>query len=461
MILNHAPLPATAPLVTFTLTYLLNALWQVPLVFAAATLAARALRRFGPAAEHRLWVATLILQTLLPACSFPLLDWARALSAFLLGFLGAPAPHTSAGITVTLGPAYAHGLLRLPPALLPALAAAYFLLLTLAAARLARGLVHTHRLRLRARPAILPSALSLVWSRCARTFDVPDALLAVSSEILGPSTLGIRRRTVLLPSAWLHTLSEEDLATALAHEFAHMRRHDFAKNLALQLLSLPIAFHPVFRLTTARLAGTREMLCDELAAHALRGRDPYVRSLLRLASAVLADAPAPTLHAIGIFDANILERRVMNLTHKRLELHGIRRIVTLSAVAVLALGTCASALALRLEIAAPASATPAAPQTANTRTRVSGGVMAGQILNRVNPVYPESAKAAGISGTVVLDATIGFDGTIQALQIVSGPDELAAAAVEAVRQWTYKPYVLNGQPVEVQTTITVNFSLGQ
>jgi TonB family protein len=91
--------------------------------------------------------------------------------------------------------------------------------------------------------------------------------------------------------------------------------------------------------------------------------------------------------------------------------------------------------------------------------RVSAGVVAGLLISKVNPVYPPDAKAAGMQGSVVLRAMIGKDGTVEALQVVSGLPALTPSALDAVKQWTYKPYLLNGQPVEVDTTITVNYSL--
>jgi protein TonB len=91
--------------------------------------------------------------------------------------------------------------------------------------------------------------------------------------------------------------------------------------------------------------------------------------------------------------------------------------------------------------------------------RISGGVIAGNILTKTQPVYPPIAKAAHVGGTVVLHAIISKNGTIQSLQAVSGPDMLKGAALDAVRQWKYKPYLLNGEPTEVDTTITVNFNL--
>lgn len=81
----------------------------------------------------------------------------------------------------------------------------------------------------------------------------------------------------------------------------------------------------------------------------------------------------------------------------------------------------------------------------------------GQLLNRVEPVYPHIAVIGGIQGQVKLHAIIGRDGRIQSLNLVSGHPLLAHAALEAVEQWRYRPYVLNGERVEVETFITVNF----
>ena len=92
--------------------------------------------------------------------------------------------------------------------------------------------------------------------------------------------------------------------------------------------------------------------------------------------------------------------------------------------------------------------------------RVSGGVMAGNIVRKVPPVYPQSAKDRRVSGAVTLKAWIGKDGHIQSLQLMNAADpDLAVAAIAAVRQWSYKPYLLNGEPVDVETTIIVNFNL--
>ncbi|HVB58133.1 MAG TPA: energy transducer TonB [Candidatus Acidoferrales bacterium] len=99
---------------------------------------------------------------------------------------------------------------------------------------------------------------------------------------------------------------------------------------------------------------------------------------------------------------------------------------------------------------------PVTPQ----RIRVGGNVEAASLINKVTPIYPPIAKTAHVSGTVVLHAIIAKDGTIQELQFVSGPPLLMKAAMDAVREWRYRPTMLNGDPVEVDTTIDVVFTLG-
>jgi protein TonB len=93
--------------------------------------------------------------------------------------------------------------------------------------------------------------------------------------------------------------------------------------------------------------------------------------------------------------------------------------------------------------------------------RVGGDVLAAKIVRRVLPVYPPLAKQARVSGTVRLMGKIASDGSIQQLEVLSGHPLLVKAAVDAVRQWLYKPTLLNGEPVEVQAPIEVNFTLAQ
>ena len=105
------------------------------------------------------------------------------------------------------------------------------------------------------------------------------------------------------------------------------------------------------------------------------------------------------------------------------------------------------------------SAVPRVTLAAPTRIRISQGVTKGLLIHREEPAYPPLARSARVQGDVVLSAVIGTNGEIQNLQLVSGHPMLVPAALAAVRLWRYKPYLLNGTPVEVETTITVIFTL--
>jgi protein TonB len=104
---------------------------------------------------------------------------------------------------------------------------------------------------------------------------------------------------------------------------------------------------------------------------------------------------------------------------------------------------------------------PKPPTPAPAKPLVISHMDPGALVQQVEPAYPELAKIARIQGTVQLAAVIAHDGTISKLRVLSGPPLLVAAAVDAVRQWRYRPYILNGQPVEVETQVSVNFKLGQ
>jgi protein TonB len=101
-----------------------------------------------------------------------------------------------------------------------------------------------------------------------------------------------------------------------------------------------------------------------------------------------------------------------------------------------------------------------APVKTSALLNVSTGVMEGRLLAPIRPVYPAIAKAAHVEGTVVVEAIISRAGTIESLHVVSGPEMLQRAALDAIREARYQPYRLNGVPTEVETRITVNFRIG-
>lgn len=148
----------------------------------------------------------------------------------------------------------------------------------------------------------------------------------------------------------------------------------------------------------------------------------------------------------------------MSLMTKPREMRGLLRIGSAVICVAVGVATCGSALALRLDVNEPPPA--AADHNAKDPVNVASGIMAGSKIGGENPKYPPKARAEHLSGTVVLHAVISKTGDIASLQVLSGPEILRASALEAVRTWRYKPFLLNGEPTAVETTININFNLG-
>ncbi len=259
---------------SWILSYLLNSLWQVPLLFAAGWLAARALKPLGPAVEHRLWVAVLFSQTLLPAAStLPpelISRFSARIGAFFAFLIGTPRP-SDPQVSIIMGPGTGLTALHIPPALLAAIAAAYAATTIYFAARFLWRCHHLQTLRRESAPIVLTGEAAVYWAQCLDhfTFDkfaIGEVAIAASSRVRGPVTIGLARRLLLLPATMVTDLPQADLRTVIAHEFAHMRRNDFLKNLIYELLSLPAGYHPALWLTRDRIMETREIVCDQIAA---------------------------------------------------------------------------------------------------------------------------------------------------------------------------------------------------
>ena len=437
---------------SWLLSYLLNSLWQIPLLLAMGWLAVRLLKGTGAAVEHRVWVTVLLLQGFLPAFSALPREWLSTLRD-----RGAH-PSGDAHVSVVMGSGTGFGA-SLPGVVLAAIAIAYAATIGYFAVRFVWNWRRVSALRRQA--VILPpgSEAALCCAQYATRLGISGVSVASSSRIFGPVTIGFLRKLILLPADMLSGLSEVDLNAAVAHEFAHLRRNDFLKNLLYELLSLPLSYHPALWFTRERIMESREMVCDQMACE-ISGPQEYARSLLRLAALLVNPAHARIPHAIGILDANTFERRVMKLTRKQKEIHRVQRMAIVLVCTSLGVGTCASAVALSIHVEAGSTT---AGDTAPGRgpVNVAPEVMAGNKISGPIPKYPAAAKKARIQGTVLLDAIIGKDGSVGQLTVTSGPEELQQSALDAVREWKYKPFLLNGAPVEVKTTITVIYTLSK
>ena len=148
----------------------------------------------------------------------------------------------------------------------------------------------------------------------------------------------------------------------------------------------------------------------------------------------------------------------MNLTKRSAELRGVRRWSMVAACVAIGAATCVSALALRMGVAAGTGQ----DKTPTTKLSVNASVMAGNLIIKKNPVYPAEAKANKdtVDGPVVLGAVINEEGVpVKVFVKQSLRADYDQSAMDAVQQWRWKPYLLNGNPTAVKTTITVNYTL--
>jgi TonB family protein len=444
----------------WVLGYLLNSLWQVPVIFAAGWIAARMARRSGPLMEHRVWVIALLLQVMLPACWFR----PRGLIHEIVGLILRGQVVAGGEVRVVVGAGVTSGLSMawLSTEMLAVVAGVYWCSVLYFVARLGWRMVRTWQMERQAKAVTLTGDAMERWERCGRVFGRTTARLAESEVIGGPVTVGVWSDVMLVPPGFLESIAEEDLDVVMAHEFAHMRRRDFVKNLIYEVLSLPVAYHPALWFTRARVAESREMVCDAMAAEAVAGGERYARSLLRLASLLVKGAPDKTLHAIGIFDANSFERRVMRLSEGRVEMRGVRRFAMAAACGMVGLATCVSALGLRMEVSAPATAAVVAQNASSARLNVPTLKM--DAVYKRPPVYPVEAKAKKntLNGPVVLAVTIDENGVPTDVHVKKGlRADYDESALAAVKEWRWNPYLLNGNPVAVDTTVTVNYLLSK
>ena len=441
----HSPLSVIS-------SYFLNSFWLTPLLWTAGLFACRVTKRLGSDTTHRIWVLVLFAAVLAP--SLPIgLTLLQQTVANPLWSVGASS-HLDMRIVSTWSgnPARA----ALSHRLLTRCGVLYIGLLFVFSGRLLRTVLLTSGIVRRARSCTLAPAFDGVRHEIARCFNVNPAILE-TDELPGPVTIGVRNPILLLPSGFLQATEPDDFRVAIAHECVHIVRHDFLKNICYQCLSLPIAFHPISWLIKDQIAQSRELLCDQVAVH--RSVDPrlYVHALLRLAMLVASSPQPAPLNAIGICDANILEKRVMELrTAKPTVRTAVRLCLLPAGLSLLSAATLAS-------VAAPISSTGVeTAQTGNAEQvfHVGKDVSAPVLVRQADPEFPAEYKKwdGKMEGTSEVALVVGASGTPRNVHIVRSFNQaFDKEAVKAVQQYRFKPALHAGKPVSVELLVDVNF----
>ena len=341
------------------LTFLLNAVWQIALITALASLGAWLLRNSATRYQHWLWVAALCLSLLVPVGtawrSFPEASSAPIETSFQRELTN---PVLSApGLEFQSPPAAAStSSFQLNPSFVFTLLGLYAAFVLYSSVRLVQAWFTTRKVRASAVELDGDVAVGAIMRDCAKRLDFNQNQTGVtvwsSATIPVPVTIGLFRPVIILPQALLAERDNDLLTSAIGHEFIHVARRDYVLNFIYELLYLPVSFHPAAALLRRRIKQTRELCCDELVAERILNAQVYARSLVALASS------APTLRrlsvttTVGIADADILEARIMSLLSKP-KMNRRWKKLMLVAVSLLLLvpSLAAAAFAMRFELA--------------------------------------------------------------------------------------------------------------
>jgi beta-lactamase regulating signal transducer with metallopeptidase domain/uncharacterized membrane protein YkoI len=338
------------------LTFLLNAVWQIALIAALASLGAHLLRH-STRYQHWLWVAALCLSLLVPV-----LTASRALPAT------SDAPTRTAFQRELTNPVLAGERLsfqspstavsawsfQLNARLVLTLLVLYGVFVVYGSFRLLRAWFVTRRVREAAVPLVENKTVEVITRDCARrlNLDQIDVRVYSSASLPVPVTAGLFRPVIILPDALLRDGNTDLLTSAIGHEFIHVARRDYLLNLIYELLFLPVSFHPAAALLRRRIKQTRELCCDELVAERILNAQVYARSLVALASSAPPLRRLSVTTTVGIADADILEARIMSLLSKpKMNRRWKKLILVAVSLLLLVPSLAAAAFAMRFELA--------------------------------------------------------------------------------------------------------------
>jgi len=409
------------------LNYIVNALWIVAVVAGVAWLCARFMRRTHARRIYLLWTASLGLSVLLPITGLLRVQNAHSFARINPGAAtvehAESIPAKVSGSIFWMSGTRRRQQLSVEPFLRTAVLGLYFTFFLYGAARVALSWKRTTSICRSAIAIDLPLKLLNAAEQCFRAFGVRPSTIAVSAQVSGPSMAGVRHTVLIVPEGFLAQISVKDFTSALSHELAHIRRRDFLSNLVCELLLLPICFHPAATFIKRRIDCNREIACDEMAAEASLTRTAYARSLLSLARKMLAgQETAAHNYALGLFDTDTLEERVVTLLNRKSISQTTERLLALAASALLATA-CALTSAFSLQVATPkADGGDIRPFVGTWEAKFNGKTF--QTLKIQN----ENGKLAGTANHISI--ALDNDGNLIDARAHEGSDQITSAKVE-------------------------------
>lgn len=307
------------------LTFLLNAVWQIPLIALAAYICDYLLKRTNARIRHTLWFVTLILCFALPIFSvvkssnissgqMPIIEKVGngEIDKLDLQPTISPSFNTQAKADFTVNENLSAFLIGCY-----LIFSLYSLIKFLIAYRRTQTLIKT------AFTIDLSKDFLSVVERCQEHFKIKTPQILFSKSISSPFTVGVFKPLIVLPIDFAKEKDQNLLFSVIGHELAHIKRRDYLLNLICEFICLPISFHPVATLVKRRIKEARELRCDEMVIDKLVTPNVYAQSLVHLASSAI-DLGRKATMTVGINDADILENRIMKIL-KRPKITASRR----------------------------------------------------------------------------------------------------------------------------------------
>jgi len=233
-----------------------------------------------------------------------------------------------------------------------------------------------------------------------------------------PAILGTLHPLLVLPNWFIETCSEEEIASALCHELAHIQRNDFLLNFLYELFLLPLCFHPAAWFIKKRIEHTRELACDEAAAKQLPSHAAYARSLVSIAQRIAkySGVMRPS-YVLSLFETNFLEERVMNLLKRKDTTNKRRGRIRLALAGCMFVMTCTLASVVSIQVAMAAAPEDAARFAGTWEAKFQGQTFVTVTLR---------SKEGKVSGNVSrLSLEIDASGNLTAASALEGKDEIA------------------------------------
>ena len=306
-----------------TITYLANSAWMTCVIAAAAMLLAKLVRRGPSAYRHGLWVMAIAFASLSPLAS--LRNAFRVERDVLTASMDStntktirPADGTSSTRSFAFQRRLHHRTISFAPLLTDLLTALYLVFVLYRGLSLAWAWHRTQLVLRDAEYRALSPHQAETLARCCAALPLDQVSITSSQNLVSPVIAGVWRPRLILPEWFFSKASDEEFVSAISHELAHVRRHDFVLNLVHEVLFLPISFHPAAKFIKSRVERSRELACDEIAAANLPTPTVYARSLVNIAQTIAAMASSGRPgYALRLLSPDTLEERVVNLFGRR------------------------------------------------------------------------------------------------------------------------------------------------